>query len=132
MAALGIVRSLPRLLLLLGLSVLTWLFEGAVFATVAAAIQAASSPLGPWFSLATGTLGTLIPSSPGYVGTFDYFAAQGLKAYGATLEVSVAFALTVHAVLWAPLTAAGLLYLILHARRFWAIRSDPTSTLSKE
>jgi glycosyltransferase 2 family protein len=120
--ALGLMRSPSRLLGLLGLSVLTWTFEGAVFATVAAAVNATASPLGPWFSLGTGTLATLIPSSPGYVGTFDYFAAQGLAAYGAAPEVSVAFALTVHAVLWAPLTAAGLLYLILYGKRFWAIK----------
>jgi hypothetical protein len=130
--ALGLVRSPSRLIGLLGLSVLAWAFEGAVFATVAAAVHATVSPLGPWFSLGTGTLATLIPSSPGYVGTFDYFAAQGLAAYGAPPEVSVAFALTVHAVLWAPLTAAGLVYLVLHGTRFWAIKPAPASTLSKE
>jgi uncharacterized membrane protein YbhN (UPF0104 family) len=126
--ALGLLRSPSRLLVLLALSMLTWAFEGAVFATVAAAIHTTTSPLAPWFSLGTGTLATLIPSSPGYVGTFDYFAAQGLEAYGAAPEVAVAFALTVHAVLWAPLTAAGLLYLILHGRRFWAIKPSPAST----
>jgi uncharacterized membrane protein YbhN (UPF0104 family) len=130
--ALGLVRSPSRLIGLLGLSVLAWAFEGSVFATVAAAVHATVSPLGPWFSLGTGTLATLIPSSPGYVGTFDYFAAQGLAAYGAPPEVSVAFALTVHAVLWAPLTAAGLVYLVLHGTRFWAIKPAPASALSKE
>jgi hypothetical protein len=117
---------------LLGLSVLTWTFEGAVFATVAAAVNAVTSPVGPWFSLATGTLATLIPSSPGYVGTFDYFAAQGLAAYGAAPDISVAFALTVHTLLWAPLTAAGLVYLAIHGTRFWALKSSPAPVLSKE
>ena len=51
-------------------------------------------------SLAAGTLATTIPSAPGHVGTFDWFAAQGLKAYGTSAEVAIAFALTVHAVLW--------------------------------
>ncbi|KPK48900.1 MAG: hypothetical protein AMS22_14540, partial [Thiotrichales bacterium SG8_50] len=78
------------------------------------------------------TLATLIPSSPGYVGTFDYFAAQGIAAYGAAPEVSVAFALTVHAVLWAPLTAAGLVYLVLHGTRFWATQPSPASVTNKE
>lgn len=130
--ALGLVRSPARLLGLIVLSVLTWGFEGAVFATVAAALSAGVDPLGPWFALGTGTLATLIPSSPGYVGTFDYFAAQGLAAYGAAPPVSVAFALTVHAVLWAPLTAAGLGYLALQGTRFWAIKPTPGSVLSKE
>ena len=45
--ALGVVRSPSRLLVLLGLSVLTWAFEGAVFAIVAATLHATTSPLGP-------------------------------------------------------------------------------------
>jgi glycosyltransferase 2 family protein len=130
--ALSLLRSPSRLLGLLGLSVLTWTFEGAVFATVATAVHGTTSLLGPWFSLGTGTLATLIPSSPGYVGTFDYFAAQGLVAYGAVPEVAVAFALTVHILLWVPLTAAGLLFLAFHGTRFWAIKPGQVSTLSEE
>lgn len=121
--AVALLRSGSRFLLLLALSILTWLFEGAVFATVAAAIHSNASPLGPWFALGTGTLATLIPSSPGYIGTFDFFAALGLGAYGASPATAAAFALAAHAVLWAPLTASGLIYLLLRSRRMWAWRS---------
>lgn len=113
--AVGLVRSVPRTLGLIGLSVVVWVCEGLTFVTVAAALQADVAPLGPWLSLAAGTLATAIPSSPGYVGTFDYFAAQGLAAYGASPEVAAALALTVHA-LWIPLTVVGLLsYWLPHA-----------------
>ena len=118
---LGLVRSAPRLLALIGLSVVAWTCEGAVFVSVAAAVHADAAPMGPWFSLATGTIATLIPSSPGYIGTFDYFAAQGLEAYGASPEVAATFALTVHAVLWTPLTGSGLLYLLLHGVRLRSV-----------
>jgi len=130
--ALGLLRAPARLFGLLGLSVVAWSFEGAVFATVAAALNSIADTMGPWFSLATGTLATLLPSSPGYIGTFDYFAAQGLAAYGAGKEVSVAFALTTHAVLWVPLTAAGLLYLILRGKRFWGNKASPTHVLNSD
>jgi uncharacterized protein (TIRG00374 family) len=122
--ALSLLASPLRLLMLLGLSVLAWIFEGAVFAVIAAALHVGTSSVAPWFALGTGTLATLIPSSPGYVGTFDYSVAQGLAAYGAAPELSIAFALTVHAVLWVPLTAVGLLYLLLHRTPFWAMRPD--------
>jgi hypothetical protein len=112
--------------------VLAWGFEGAVFATVAADVGANVDPLGPWFALGTGTLATLIPSSPGYVGTFDYFTAQGLAAFGAGPEVSVAFALIVHAVLWIPLTAIGLGYLALLGKRFWVVNPPPASAIGKD
>ena len=107
--SLGLVRSLPRSLALCALSAVVWLCEGAFFAVVAAALGADSAPLGPWLSLSAGSLATAIPSAPGYVGTFDYFAAQGLAAYGAPPETAAAFALTVHALWWAPLTAVGLI-----------------------
>ena len=93
--AFGVVRSAPRLLALLGLSAIVWICEGAVFVCVAAAF-AAGGMAGPWFSMAIGSLSTLLPSMPGHVGTFDYFTAQGLAVHGASLEVATAFALAVH------------------------------------
>lgn len=132
MATLILIRSPKRLLVLLSVSILSWLSEGAVFATIAVAMNAVSQPLAPWFSLGTGTLATLIPSSPGYVGTFDYFAAQGLEAFGATTDISVAFALTVHLLLWLPLTATGLIYLIVHNKQVWVLLSGRQTPPTKE
>ena len=94
---------------LLALSVLAWALEGGLYAVVAWALHTGGSPLGPWFAAATGTLATLLPSSPGYVGTFDYFAILGLTAYGATRTAAAAFALLVHFLLWLPPTVVGAL-----------------------
>ncbi len=123
-SALALVRSPSRLVLLLLMSLVGWGFEAAVFAAVAAGLQAGAGPLGALFSMACGTLATLLPSSPGYLGTFDFFAAQGLAAWGVSGESSVVFAFTVHAVLWLPLTFAGLIYLLLKGYRFWRLRPD--------
>ena len=96
-------------------------------ATVASAVQAGAEPMGPWFSLAAGALATALPSAPGHVGTFDWFAAQGLEAYGAPSPRAVAFALTVHAVLWVPLTAAGLFCLLARGIRPRRVRGGAPS-----
>lgn len=125
--SLALIRSPVRLSGLLMLSVFAWAFEGAIFATLASIIGQNLPTIAPWFAMGTGTLATLIPSSPGYFGTFDYFTAQGLVAYGATFDAAAAFALSVHAVLWLPLTAAGLLYLFIRGTRFWAPLPNPTS-----
>ena len=53
-----------------------------------------------------------MPSSPGFVGTFDYFTISGLTAYGASAAVATAAAFIIHIVLWLPLTAAGMGYLL--------------------
>jgi len=111
-AALSLLRSPKVSLQLVVLSVLAWIFEGGVFATVAWSLQADAAPLGSWFSLALGTLATLIPSSPGYVGTFDYFTMLGLTSYGAERAVAAVFALLVHLMLWIPVTLVGALLFI--------------------
>ena len=105
----------PRLIAqLLTLSFTIWFLEGGVFMAVAHALDIRSVGAGPWFALATGTLGTLLPSTPGYVGTFDYFTMLGLMAYHVRQGVSAVFALIVHLLLWLPVTIAGLGWLMVH------------------
>lgn len=116
--ALAIARHVPRALVLVGLSILGWAFEGAMFVVVAAAFGTDYMSGAPWLSLAAGTLATVIPSSPGYVGTFDYFAAQGFAAYGTPISQAVAFAVTVHALLWVGLALAGAPFAVLRALTF--------------
>ena len=114
---LALVQAPVRALQLVGLSVLAWALEGGAYASVAWALHTPVAPAGPWFSLATGTLATLLPSSPGYVGTFDYFAAAGLIAYGAPRAAAAANALLVHLLLWLPVTAFGGLLALVGAPR---------------
>ena len=111
--ALAIVRTPTRTLRLIAMSIIVWSCEGGVFAAVANGTQYDGQSFGPWFALATGSISTMIPSSPGYVGTFDFFTISGLTAYGASASVAVATALVIHGVLWLPLTVAGLAYLQL-------------------
>jgi uncharacterized protein (TIRG00374 family) len=110
----ALLRSGFQAVWLLPLTVLIWTFEGAVFATVAWDLSADVPPIAPWFAMASGTLATLLPSTPGYVGTFDYFTMLGLTMFGATRELGTAFSISVHALLWLPCTAVGLILLLLH------------------
>ena len=107
-AAMGVMRSLPRMVSFCALSTACWSCEGMAFVVLAAGLDTGAGPFGPWMSLAAGSLATAIPGAPGHIGTFHYFAAQGLAAYGAAPDVAAALALGVHALLWLPLTAAGL------------------------
>ncbi len=56
-------------------------------------------------------LATTIPSSPGYVGTFDAPGIAVLAAYGVNYEVATAYTLVLHAALWFPITALGAYYM---------------------
>lgn len=103
---------------LLAWSLAAWLAEGCVFWFAAVSLPSISTPLAGWLALPVGTLATLIPSTPGYVGTFDFFTARAMAELGNSAGGAAAFTLLVHAVLWVPTTLAGSLYMLLsHVRQ---------------
>jgi uncharacterized membrane protein YbhN (UPF0104 family) len=95
-------------------SLTLWLAEGCVFWFSALAMPAIDAPLAGWLALPVSTLATLIPSTPGYVGTFDFFTVRAMTELGNNTGAATAYALLVHALLWLPPTLAGGLYLLLH------------------
>ncbi len=106
------VLTRPRLLAgLTGLSVLAWLSEGAAYWAVGRATGAASDAGVALLALSVGTLSTIIPSSPGYVGTFHYFTTRVVTQFGASAVDGAAFAVLIHAVLWLSTTVTGFLLL---------------------
>jgi glycosyltransferase 2 family protein len=98
---------------LIAWSMAAWLLEGGVYWLTATALPSIVAPLGGWLAVPVGTLATLIPSTPGYVGTFDYFTAQAMVLAGNELASAAAFAFLVHMVLWLPPTVAGGLYMLI-------------------
>lgn len=97
---------------LLTWSLLAWLIEGGVFLCCALALPAITEPAAAWLALPLGTLATVLPGTPGYVGTFDYFTAWAFESLGNSSAASATYAFFVHAVLWGPVTLAGGSYLI--------------------
>ena len=54
-----------------------------------------------------GNLATTIPSSPGYVGTFDAVGIKVLEGFGVAGSLAAGFTLVLHATLWLPITLLG-------------------------
>ncbi|GGP22092.1 lysylphosphatidylglycerol synthase transmembrane domain-containing protein [Silvimonas iriomotensis] len=102
------------MLRLVGWSLAAWLSEGFVFWLAAQSLPDLTAPAAGWLALPVGTLATLIPSTPGYVGTFDYFTVHAMTALGNGTTAAAAFAVVVHLLLWLPPTVLGGLYLILN------------------
>lgn len=96
-------------------SMLAWFFEGCVFWFAAHAIPSIVKPVGAWLAMPIGTLATLIPSTPGYIGTFDYFTIKAMLGFGNSEVASTAYALLVHTMLWIPPTVVGGLYLFYNS-----------------
>ncbi len=112
--ALEILRAPRRLWRLIALSLAAWSFEAVLFMAVARALGLALPPAAAPAILGAATLATMIPGTPGHVGTFDFFARQSVVALGVPVDTAIAYAFLVHFVLWAPITLAGLVALLVN------------------
>jgi hypothetical protein len=97
---------------LVALSVGAWVLEGGAFWATAISLNLGVSWEAALLALASGTLATLLPSTPGYAGTFDYFTVLAMKLHGVTQGTAAVYTLLIHLLLWAPVTAVGFLYLL--------------------
>ena len=105
--------GLRLMLTLLKYSFFAWVAEGCVFWFVALSLPSIENSSAAWLALPVGTLSTLIPSTPGYIGTFDFFTSETMQFLHNTTPGSVAFALVTHLVIWAPITIVGGLYMLM-------------------
>lgn len=129
-AALGLVEHLlqgltvassPRALLYLFLlSVPIWLFEAAMYGTIALGFDLHSMFDGNLEFIAVvlvftaaANLAGIFPSSAGSWGPFDFFGALALVALGVSEGLASGYALTVHVALWVPPTLLGAVFLLM-------------------
>lgn len=105
---LGLFRGWGLLTRLAVLSLLGWGCELALFYVLMLGFGVpASIPLAI-LGGAAANFATLVPSSPGYVGTFDAVLVKVLvDVAGVSMEQGMAYALVVHATLFVPVVALG-------------------------
>lgn len=60
------------------------------------------------FTIAVASLGTAIPSAPGFVGTYHWLVASSVQLFGADPSSALAFAIALHAAWFVPTTVVGL------------------------
>lgn len=95
-------------------SALAWIFEGLTFFFVALSLTTITKPIAAWLALPIGTLSTIIPSAPGYVGTFDFFTSRSMAILGNASGASAVYAFLVHLVIWLPPTILGGSYILIN------------------
>jgi uncharacterized protein (TIRG00374 family) len=57
-------------------------------------------------------LATTLPSSPGYIGTFDAPGIRILVQFGVPGPIAAGYTLVLHAALWLPITLLGIFYML--------------------
>jgi uncharacterized protein (TIRG00374 family) len=110
--SLALVHDPLRLVRLLGLSLLAWCFELGLFYVLLISFGlAASYPLALLVG-SSANFATLVPSSPGYVGTFDGALIGVLQSVaGVATGAAAAYDVVVHATLFLPVVVVGTLVL---------------------
>jgi uncharacterized protein (TIRG00374 family) len=108
---LGILTRKQDLLGVTLTSILAWLLEASMYLLIAQGFSLDLSPAAILMVTAVANMATLVPSSPGYIGPFEY----GIKlvlvgALGIAEPVALSYAAVVHAALYFPVTLLGLIY----------------------
>lgn len=106
---LAVLRRRNELAMVTAASLAAWLLEAMMFLFVSEAFQLHLHPAAILLTTAVANLATLIPSSPGYVGTFESGVLLVLVgAIGIPQVTALSYAITLHAALYFPVTFVGL------------------------
>jgi hypothetical protein len=108
---LTVLRSGSVTIIVLGLSLFSWLIEAVMYLFVGYAMQLVVPYYAGPIILAVSNLGMMIPSSPGAIGTFEYFFARSATLFSIDSTVAVSYAILVHALWWLPITILGFVYM---------------------
>jgi glycosyltransferase 2 family protein len=109
-ATLGLRRA-HHGLRLLGMTLLIWAIEAAVWMSAAAAIGFGMDPIEGLYIVALASVFSMIPSGPAYAGTQDAAAILGIKALGGTGSQAVAYIVMLRFIIVVPITIVGLVLL---------------------
>ena len=112
LSGLGVFRNRRDLLKVASLSLAAWLFEASMYYTIARGfgpvIQDAMGIAATLMTTGVANMATLIPSSPGYIGQFEFGVKLVLNgALRVPQNQALAYAILVHAALYFPITIWG-------------------------
>jgi glycosyltransferase 2 family protein len=96
-----------RAALWIGLSIFAWSMSALAAALVARSIGIELSPLEAVFVTSALALGVAIPSSPGYIGTYQWLGVAALGLLDVPDEQALAFAILLQASWYVPTTLVG-------------------------
>ena len=111
--------SAERGLVWFGMSVAAWGTWALAAILVGRAVGVELTLVDAIFVTAALNLGVAIPSSPGFVGTYQWLGVSALALFGIGREAGLAFAICMQAVWFVPTTIAGAVILVAHAKGAW-------------
>lgn len=108
---LAALRSPRQVLAVFLLSVVVWLLEAGMYYIIMLGFEFRQSFYVLLLATAAANLFTIAPSTPGYVGVFDFPVRATLTTFGVVESAAISYTLVLHVALWAPVTLLGVFYL---------------------
>ncbi len=102
-----------------GISLAAWASWAVAAILVGRAVGVELSVVDAIFVTAALNLGVAIPSSPGFVGTYQWLGVSALALFGIGRAEGLAFAICMQAVWFVPTTIVGAVILVGHAKGAW-------------
>lgn len=129
---LGALRS-PAALGQAGLwSVMVWVLSGLAYYFVLQAFDLGLSVAAGMFVLAVTTLIQIVPSTPGYVGVFDYTAVLALSLFGVERSLALSCVVVLHGVSYVTFNAMGLFSLVRESLPLGAVIGGQPAVSSEQ
>ncbi len=108
---LGALRSRRAILLLILYTAIIWGSNALLLWFVLRAFDIGAPVAAGVLGNSVVSLGMTVPSTPGYVGVFDYLIVLTLGLYGVRKTPALAAALVFHAIAFVPVTLIGIAYI---------------------
>lgn len=115
--SLDLIRSKRLIFHLVWTSLVIWSLEASVYVAVALAFgqPMTTSLLIGFVTTAIVNLGIMIPSTPGYVGTFEFFCIFSMSLFGIGPDLAATYSIIVHLAQYIPITVFGSILWLLQA-----------------
>ncbi len=120
-SGISLVRQPRRMVAAISLSLAAWMAESGLFLFLLPAVGLEPRASVALVALGVTNLGTLVPSTPGYIGTFHYFASESLMLFGVAAPSALAYAVVVHLAFFVPVTLWGLAVLAWYGFIQWRV-----------
>jgi uncharacterized protein (TIRG00374 family) len=123
---LACLRSPRDALMILFTSILIWLLETGKYWFLMQGFAFTVSYFALMLTNGIANLVTIIPSAPGYIGTFEAAGVAILEAYGVETGVATAYTVILHAALWLPITILGAWFFVREGLSLTQVRAEVT------
>ncbi len=107
----SVLKSRKDSLLAFCFSVLAWSGESAAYYFILRAFGLDFPVYVAIMLMAVVNLGIMIPSSPGYIGPFEFFGVGTLMLFNIEKSLALPCILVIHAMIWLPITLWGFYYM---------------------